>query len=339
MLRGPRFRWWRPLVAIGLFAGFFVALIGLFSVVLLVLESQGLATPDVLDDVTDPVGFAVLIGSLVVLIPVSVLSIRIAFGTPAGFTASVAGRFRLRWAARCALVVLPIWVVLMVVLALSGQFDSPRPQAWPTLVIMVVLLIPFQAAGEEFFFRGFVMQVFGSWFRNRWLALVIPGIISIPLFAAAHGSFNGWVFADLALSATAWVYLSWRTGGLEAGVAVHAINNCTLMITSLVLGGFEAGFVSDTTTGDPISLLTSAVTTGLAVLLITWQARRTGIQRWFAPRQPPAGPAGSVPGADHRVHGERPAQRAHGESGEWPSQQPTGHGPVGQQQPGAGPRW
>lgn len=337
MLRGPRFRWWRPLLAIALFAGSLVAILAVSTVVLLVLEAMGVGGSADLDDVTQPLSFAVLIGSLVVLIPTSVLSIRIAFGTPVGFTASVAGRFRLRWAARCALVVLPIWVVLMVVLALSGQFNSPRPAAWLTLVIMVVLLIPFQAAGEEFFFRGFVMQVFGSWFRNRWLALIIPGIISIPLFAAAHGSFNGWVFADLAVSATAWVYLTWRTGGLEAGVAVHTINNCTLMITSLVLGGFEEGFVSDTTTGDPISLLTSVATTGLAVLLITWQARRTGVQRWFSPQQPSV-PA-SAPGPGHGIHGESPAQGAHGDVGQWSSQQPAAQWPVGQSQPGAGPRW
>lgn len=336
LLRGPRFRWWRPLLAIGLFAGFFVVLLAVFSVLLLVLQTLGLADANLLDDVTNPLGFGVLIGTLVVLIPISVLSIRIAFGTPVGYTASVAGRFRLRWAARCALVVLPIWGALMVVLYFSGQFDTPRPQTWFTLVIMVVLLIPFQAAGEEFFFRGFVMQVFGSWFRNRWLALIIPGIVSIPLFAAAHGSFNGWVFADLAVSATAWVYLTWRTGGLEAGVAVHAVNNCTLMITSLVLGGFEAGFVSRTTSGDPVSLLTSATTTGLAVLLITWQARRTGIQRWFSPKPPPAVASA---GAGDGVHGEGPAQRAHGDVGQWPSQQPAGHRPVGQPEPGPGPRW
>lgn len=313
LLRGQSFRWWRPLVAIGLFAAGYAIVLAITLVSLVVIDATGGNSQAVLTDIGSPVGFGFTVFSLIVLIPISIFAIRIAYRTPVGFVASVVGRFRLRWALRCALLVLPIWVVLMVIGYLSGDFTSGPHRSWLILMIMVVLFIPFQAAGEEFAFRGFVQQVFGSWFGNRWLALVIPGIISIPLFAAAHGSFNGWIFADLSVSAAAWVYLAWRTGGLEAGVAVHMVNNCVLMLTSLALGGFEAGFVSGETTGSWTGLLTSALTTGLAVVVISWQARRSGIQHLFEPGQPPAaavGPPASMSGLDpdDGFGGLRPAQ-------------------------------
>jgi len=341
LLRGKNFRWWRPLAAIGLFVAGYALVTLLLLVVMLILEASGQDSRAVLENIGTPMGFGLTIASLVVLVPISLVAVRVAYRTPMGYVASVAGRFRWRWALRCALLVLPIWLVLMLVNYLSGDLTGGPHRYWPILMIMVVLLIPLQAAGEEFAFRGFLQQVLGSWFRNRWLALVIPAIVSIPLFALAHGSFDRWIFADLAVSATAWVYLAWRTGGLEAGVAVHTINNCTLMLTSLALGGFEKGFVSAETQGSWFSLSISMGTTGLAVLVITWQARRLNIQRWFDPRA-----AGSLPattavgsaGVYGGIVGEGPAQGAHGGAGLWPGDQQLGDGLVRQPQSGHRPR-
>ncbi len=284
MLRTPRYRWWRALLAIALFAGFLVVSLVLVFVAALILGAIfDFPAIELIEQVSSPFGFAVLAITLIVLIPISLFSIRIAFGTRPGYVSSVTGRFRLNWALRCAAVVSPVWIALMVISYLGGDFTGGRPVQWIALMIMVLTLIPFQAAGEEFAFRGFVQQVVGAWFSNRWLALIVPAVLSVPLFAAAHGSFDAWVLADLSASAAAWVYLTWRTGGLEAGIAVHAVNNCSIMLTSLVFGGFENGFVTDQSTGSWQSLAITLVCNALAVVLIVWQARRVGLQRLFEP--------------------------------------------------------
>lgn len=288
LLRGPRNRWWRPLVAIALFAGFLiVALVLVFAGAAIVGAIFDFPAIELIEQVSSPFGFAILAGTLIVLIPISQFSIRIAFGTRIGYLGSVTGRFRFGWALRCAVVVSPIWIALMVFGYVNGDFEGGRPAQWLILMIMVVALIPFQAAGEEYAFRGFVQQVVGSWFANRWLALVVPGVLSVPMFAAAHGSFDGWVLADLSVAAAAWVYLTWRTGGLEAGIAVHAVNNVFIMLTSLALGGFENGFVTEGTTGSWESVAITLVCNAIAVLAIVWQARRVGLQRLFEPGPQP----------------------------------------------------
>lgn len=50
------------------------------------------------------------------------------------------------------------------------------------LIIISLLLIPFQASLEEVIFRGYLMQGFAILFRNRWL----PVIITSLLFAVLH---------------------------------------------------------------------------------------------------------------------------------------------------------
>lgn len=301
MLRGPRHRWWRPLVAIALFAGFFVvSLVMVFVAALILGAIFDFPAIELIEQVSSPFGFAMLAATLIVLIPISILSIRIAFGTRMGYVSSVTGRFRLGWALRCAAVVSPVWIALMVISYLSGDFTGGRPAQWIILMIMVVTLIPFQAAGEEFAFRGFFQQVVGSWFPNRLLALIVPGVLSVPLFAAAHGSFDPWVLADLSVSAATWVYLTWRTGGLEAGIAVHAVNNCFIMLTSLALGGFENGFVNEETTGSWESVAITLVCNAIAVVLIVWQARRVGLQRLFEPAFQQTKPAPQL-GNDQQV--------------------------------------
>ena len=67
-----------------------------------------------------------------------------------------------------------------------------------------------------------------------------------------------------------------RTGGLEAAVVMHAVNNVVIMVVSLVFGGFEDGFVSADTTSSAMAVLVSVVLMGVAYLLIEWQWRRSG---------------------------------------------------------------
>ena len=120
------------------------------------------------------------------------------------------------------------------VLLLSTLIDeplrfSPQPGFWGFLVV-IVLTSPLQAMAEEIFFRGYLMQALGSLVAQPWFGVVVSALV----FALLHGLQNPPLFvARLAFGLLAGV-LVWRTGGLEAGIAAHVVNNvCAYTIAGL----------------------------------------------------------------------------------------------------------
>jgi len=234
----------------------------------------------------DAITFAYLILGLASLIPLSMLANRIAHGVRPRYLSSVAGGFRWRWLLRCLMITVPLFVIYMVLQLVLDWDPGARPEQWIALLIMVIIGIPFQSAGEEYAFRGMVLQNVGAWFGNRKVALIVSMIPSVLLFAAAHGSSDPWIFADLAVFAISSCILVWRTGGLEASVALHASNNITIMIATILFGGWDQAFVSASSQGNPLAPLVTLVVNGVAVALILWQAKRHGIQRLYQPIAP-----------------------------------------------------
>jgi membrane protease YdiL (CAAX protease family) len=138
-------------------------------------------------------------------------------------------------------------------------------------VIVIVLLTPLQAAGEEYAFRGYLTQAFGGLFRNRVAAVVIPAV----LFALAHGAQDAPVFVDrLAFGLVAGILVV-ATGGLEAGIAMHVLNN-------FLAYGFALAFSDMTSALNPTGgswwTLPTTLTQSLVYLaLAIWAARRMGV--------------------------------------------------------------
>ena len=62
---------------------------------------------------------------------------------------------------------------------------------------MGILLTPLQSAGEEYLFRGWIMQNVGSYFARPLVGLVVSLTVSTALFAAAHLSPDPWVLGTL----------------------------------------------------------------------------------------------------------------------------------------------
>lgn len=255
----PRHRWWRPLVVGMVATGLYL---GVAVVALVVLVGVGLAFPAVELAVTrswesdldlgDPVAFAALLGLVVLMLPALLLAQRLTGSRPVGLLSSVTGRLRFRWLGRATLLAFAIWAPAMAVWigveAATGTLPV-RPVAPTTTVALLVLtlaLVPFQAAAEEYVFRGYLAQLVGSYLRHPAFAVVLP----VPLFVLGHG--YGVIGAiDVGIFAVFCGWLTWRTGGLEAAIAVHVANNVVLMSLSAV------GL------GDPNATDTSAL--GLAV--------------------------------------------------------------------------
>ena len=101
--------------------------------------------------------------------------------------------------------------------------------------IIFTLLAPLQGVGEEMLFRGYIMQTASSWFK-----LPVAGIlVQIAVFAAVH-PYNMIGVIEIAISALMYALVCVYTKGLEAGSAMHIINNMTLMY----FAGFGFGSIT-----------------------------------------------------------------------------------------------
>ena len=274
-MRGPRHRGWRPLVALVLLLVLTMLFMGAVTV------PFGLAggLPDDFEKLDLSVPSQLWMNlTLAALIPASMIATRIAYGRPRGRLFSVTGRLRWGWLLQCMALVAPLWVVYLAASwVVFGQEVLPRPEAWIGLLVVTLLTTPLQAAGEEVAFRGLVVQAVGAWIRSPVVALAVSTAVSAAIFVAAHGSMDVWIWIDIGSLAVAACWLAWRTGGIEAGIALHVVNNLAVTFAGILLGGLEESYVDTETTGSPVSATMSVVVMTIATALILWLAKRRGI--------------------------------------------------------------
>ncbi|APH02167.1 hypothetical protein ASJ30_12030 [Janibacter indicus] len=283
-MRGPGHRWWQPLVA--LLVSSIVAVVGI-GLVTGVFAAAGLVTSEEQSmDVLDPM--ASLSGNLMIaaLIPATLLGLRVGFGQGAGRVFSVAGRMRWAWLARCGAVLAPIWAAYLAIAWLAdGAEVLGRPEHWVGLLVVSLLTTSLQAAAEEIFMRGGLVQGLGAWVRSPVVALGVTTLLSAALFALAHGSLDVWVLIDLGWMAAVGCWLTWRTGGLEAIIALHVVNNLLVVTLGLLAGGLEQSYVDTGVTSTPLAAGASVAATTLVAAVLLHLARRHGIapQGWREP--------------------------------------------------------
>jgi uncharacterized protein len=292
MLRGRRYRWWKPLLCLLLVIPLALLMMGLAIVPVLI--AGWITGVDFITsmDITNlgPIAFIYLNLSLIVFIPASGLSIWIVHGIRPRFLSSVAGGIRWRYQLRCVAVILPLWALYAGLAALAEPATSPRPDQWAALLVIVLLMTPLQAAGEEYFFRGWIMQNVGAWFGRPMVGLVASLIVSAVAFSAAHLSPDPWILGTIACIGLAAGIATWRTGGLEAAIAIHAVNNVLTYAVVMIFGGWSQAFVRPQTTGTPMMLVLAGIVSGIALALVLWQAKRAGVQPNYQPAAAPQSP-------------------------------------------------
>jgi uncharacterized protein len=288
ILLGGRPGWWRPAV------GVVALVIGMLIVAPIVWQipfvfgfaATGEPVVSSVEEMLDlenptPLGLAYLNIVLATAIPLTWLIIRVVHGLRPRWLASVLPRLRWRYLAACLGLALLALVVTIAVSALlpaqeTGAEVSGDLNAFTSttrdFLLVVLLLTPLQAAGEEYAFRGYLTQAFGGIFRHPVPAVVAPAI----LFALAHGVGQSVpIFFDrfaFGLVAGTLVIL---TGGLEAGIAMHVLNNWLAFGLALAFG--DMGSSLNPTGGSwwsiPVTLTQSLVYLGLALLV----ARHMGL--------------------------------------------------------------
>ncbi|WP_366146391.1 CPBP family intramembrane glutamic endopeptidase [uncultured Pseudokineococcus sp.] len=112
-------------------------------------------------------------------------------------------------------------------------------------MLITVPLTPLQAAGEEHGLRGLIIRVTGGWTRGSRAGLVLGSVVSSVVFTAAHGSADPYVLARHLSLAESFAVLTWRTGGLEMAVVLHAVLNVMAFLMSTALRVDVAGAFAD----------------------------------------------------------------------------------------------
>jgi uncharacterized protein len=268
--RTGRHRWWLPVVAaVSVPVAALIAMNVLFLIAFGVAGVLGIAVRDDGTFVHPLVEEGVSLLAIAVLVPLVPLAAWLIQGRPAGTVHSVAGRLRPRWFGLCALVAaVLVGLAQGIGFVLDGGTGGPAVSVGflVSAVAMYLVLVPLQAAGEEYLFRGWLVQAIGAYAKGRWPAVAISSV----LFAAAHGWGGPWGFASLVVMAVCLSWLTIRTGGLEAAIALHVVNNVVAFSVGAWFG--EAGSVTtlaDATPGQAVavvavSLAYLAVVTGLA---------------------------------------------------------------------------
>lgn len=287
--------WWRPLV--GVLVLFLLAILvaptALIVGFIVWFVAQG--SDDIQDSVTrladtdnvTPSVLAFINLTWAVAIPCALLVFWLFHRLRPGWLSSVTGRLRLGWLVTClglALVALVATVLVSTVLPSAGDSSdmSGDLNAWTSttrdFVLVIVLLTPLQAAGEEYAFRGYLTQSFGGLLAplgpqvSRAAAVIAPAF----LFAMAHGLGQDLpIFIDrLAFGLVAGVLVI-TTGGLEAGIAMHVLNNFLAFGAALAYSDMTTALTP--TDGSwwqlPVTLTQSVV----FLVVVTWVARRRGI--------------------------------------------------------------
>ncbi|MEA4943724.1 MAG: CPBP family intramembrane glutamic endopeptidase [Propionicimonas sp.] len=308
--RAPAFRWWKPLVAIAMFAGtWFLASFALTIPALAYDLNQGnlvwseLAAGEL--KVT-PVLFLANNLTIVAAIPLAWAAHRVVFGQRVRWLSSVEGRFRWRAFWRFTGVIAPLYLLSLVVETVAGGgLDGLAilPETW-FLLASILLTTPLQCAGEEISLRGLGSRAIGSWFPSRRAGLVVATAVTAVVFMLLHGAGDPWLNGFYLVFAVCSSYLLWKTGGLEGSIALHVVNNLTSMVF-LPFVGVDGIFDREAGVGNPWVLLQMAVILAAGALIL-WQARRLGLSTSAAPAAPrgpandsslPApGPAGSPRG-------------------------------------------
>jgi membrane protease YdiL (CAAX protease family) len=230
LARTPLHRWWRPIVGTLVIAGGFM-LMSIVAALIAAVVSFLLGAPLMMSgdrlfaDPTLDLGFH---------LAVLALAVPLVFGVawliqrrPPGTLSSVAFRLRWKWLFTCLLVavaaVLLGQIAEAVTLLVTGIGPGYTWAGWSAFIgpmILILLLVPFQAAAEEYAFRGWILQSFGAYLRNPWPGILLGSVA----FAALHG-YTDWGIVYVFGFGILMGWLAILTGGLEAPIALHATNN------------------------------------------------------------------------------------------------------------------
>lgn len=263
-LQRPKGTWWRLIVTVVL------ATIGLVvPSLLVVLAFLGLSKGLGFDYNADftvglgPVEMLSLNLGLAALIPVAGGIAWGIYGVRPRWLSSHRPGLRWGWLGLCVGMAAIVWSLLAVLATLGALFtrDSPVDGEVLAFIGVVLLTTPLQAAGEEYLFRGVILQGLGATRMPTWLCVGLSAL----LFATAHLQFQPELFSVRFLLGVAFAYLALKTGGIEAAIAIHTVFNLASLVPSALLEDVE-----ETLDPSGVTWLPAIVVSVLLAIVVPW---------------------------------------------------------------------
>ncbi|MBX9389790.1 CPBP family intramembrane metalloprotease [Streptomonospora halotolerans] len=356
MARTWRYRWWVPPLAVvaAVLVVILVQLVMGTAAVILALASGVESTEDSVFGAPLPD----LVFQLVVIATMAPIVVFIAWlvqRRPVGTLFSVTGRLRVRWLLCCGLVAVPAMAVSLGVLYAITLATSPgtpffAPYAggpdFALTVVVLMLLVPFQASAEEIALRGFLMQSVGSVGAgpqerrgasavSRFLRTPLPAVvISGCVFTLLHDYF-GWGLLDVAVFGMAMAWLTWYTGGLEAAIGLHVVHNMAAFVISAYEGTLDQAATGG---GSWQGVISTTAEVAFYIAVVVWLAKRMGIDRTVPADDHPAAAGPGLPAPQGPWPPAPSAQPAPGTAPQAPHPPaPGGRRPAGPRLPAPGP--
>lgn len=251
MKEQERYRWWKS-IACFLLAGFlFVVFMVLAMFALgasgmlppfevLLQDTDSLTADELMDEAMGlmtgrGLEIALLLGSVILLLPALWIAMKATRLGGLRTLSSVEGH--LRWQ-RIGRLIVPVFLIFAVgnlaELAITCLLSGEMPAfSLPSLsyILTILILVPIQSATEEYAYRGFLMQSFGSWIPIA----IIPLILQAVIFMGSH-TYNVWGLISILVFGLIAGILTLKTGGLEASIVFHAMNNICAFLVSAAVG-------------------------------------------------------------------------------------------------------
>ena len=281
----PARRWWWGLIALGVYVVCYVIEIFGASFTMVAADPGAISASGEL--ATTPTIF--LINNLGIALDIGVCTLLawLFFRQGFGWLVSVVGRFRWKWLGMALGVFAIGYAVEMIIEVLIygvdgyGFTDLEMEPYTAFMIVVVLLTTPLQCAGEEFQSRAFLPKVITAIVPFRVPGLVLSALIPSAVFMYLHDAQDPWLNLNYFCVALMMWWITYRTGGIEASIALHFVNNF-FSEWMLPFSDFSDMFDRSEGTGSPEVLIYIAVQLVL-VLIVDWVARKKGVVRMSAP--------------------------------------------------------
>ncbi|MBD1382991.1 CPBP family intramembrane metalloprotease [Bacillus sp. IB182487] len=274
-------RIWRGILAIILLIGGMFFFVIAFSLIGSEIDTRVFGRVNLANGGTDftPIYMACNFLAIAMLIPWSMMIQRWLYGLKGSIMHSVRSVFRPAVFGRALLLILPIMTLCLVIFNWYAPYTTTEWGVNDLLVIFTlsILIVPLQSAGEEYGFRGLVFQIASSWVRSPRASLIIGIVVSSVLFSAIHLPTDPWFNLYYIVLGVTFALMTWRTGGLEYAIVLHAVNNSLTYVLATVL---RTDLLADVDRsagmgGSEILLLPAAVIIFITII-VCYKTRHTG---------------------------------------------------------------
>jgi len=281
----PARRWWWGLIALVSYACAYVVMLLVVSLIIYQLQ------PEWNPDVTTPTSFLLnnlAISTDILLCPlIAWLFYRQGFG----WFVSVVGRVRWRWLfIALGVFALGYAIEMLIEVVLAGPANygfqelTPQPYTW-FMIGTIILTTPLQSAAEEFQFRGLLSRLVAGIVPFRHVGLILSAVLTSLGFMTLHFADDHWLQLNYFCVGLMMWWLAYRTGGIEAPIAFHIVNNLFsewMMPFTDISGTFDRS--EGTASWTVLIYLAFQL---LLVVLVDVVARRHGVVRLSAPAAEP----------------------------------------------------